>query len=71
MQAFTTAFAADTFDAHSLPAPGANAGFAAHGAMRMEHFVATVTPILTADQRTQFAAKLRDHSGHSPAAASN
>jgi Spy/CpxP family protein refolding chaperone len=66
VQAFATAFAADTFDAKTLSTgPAANGALSSHGATRMVHFYETVTPILTADQRTKLAEHLREHMDHS------
>jgi len=70
IQAFEAAFASDAFDARKLANGGvANGHMAAHGARRMVHFYATVTPILTAEQRTQLAENLREHLNHQQATA--
>jgi len=60
--AFEKAFLADKFDPKSLAAPATAAGghTARHGGARMARFYETVTPILTADQRTKLAAHLRE-----------
>ena len=59
---FENAFASDTFDAHALNgAEGTNAQIASHGIRRMARFYEALAPVLTPDQRTQLAAKLRDH----------
>jgi Spy/CpxP family protein refolding chaperone len=58
--AFAKAFPADTFDAKSFnQANAANGAMAKHGIGRMVTFYATVTPLLTADQRTKLADHLR------------
>jgi Spy/CpxP family protein refolding chaperone len=61
IQAFTTAFVADKFDAKSLAAPAtAAAGHAArHGGARLARFYEAVTPVLTPAQRSTLAAKLQ------------
>jgi Spy/CpxP family protein refolding chaperone len=62
LKAFATAFAADTFDANALTA-GAPAGarLATWGASRMARFYETLGSVLTPDQRTKVADKLRQH----------
>jgi Spy/CpxP family protein refolding chaperone len=62
MQAFATAFAADTFDANTLTS-GAPAGarLATWGAARMARFYETLAPVLTPDQRAKVADNLRQH----------
>jgi Spy/CpxP family protein refolding chaperone len=66
VQAFSTAFVGDTFDAKTI-AGNANAHLAAHGATRMALFYETVTPLLTAEQRKTLADHLREHASHQPA----
>jgi Spy/CpxP family protein refolding chaperone len=64
LQAFATAFKADTFSAKSLSkAKAANAHMARWGATRMERFLEAAAPILTADQRSKLAQEMRDRSG--------
>jgi Spy/CpxP family protein refolding chaperone len=67
VQAFSNAFAADSFDAKSVTS-NANAHLASRGAARMALFYETVTPLLTPAQRTKLAAELREHASHQPAA---
>ncbi len=58
LTALETAFVADPFDAKTLATGNAaNGHVAKHGTARMVRFYETVTPLLTADQRT----KLADH----------
>ncbi|HTP29323.1 MAG TPA: hypothetical protein VMK12_27125 [Anaeromyxobacteraceae bacterium] len=64
VQAFAAAFAADSFDAGSVTP--ANVHLALHGARRMAHFYETVSPELTAEQRTTLARHLREHATHQP-----
>jgi Spy/CpxP family protein refolding chaperone len=62
VKAFSAAFVADTFDAKTLTtADAANTQVSAWGASRMVRFYEALTPVLTPDQRTQIAAKLREH----------
>ena len=67
MQAFATAFAAETFDAKTVTA-NANGHLATHGGKRMAVFYETVTPLLTPEQRTKLAEHLRQHASHQPVA---
>jgi Spy/CpxP family protein refolding chaperone len=69
VQAFMTAFAADTFDAKAVT-NNANAEVATHGARRMAFFYETVTPLLTPEQRATLADHLRQHASHQPAVSS-
>jgi Spy/CpxP family protein refolding chaperone len=69
IQAFITAFAADTFDAKTVTV-NANALVATHGARRMAFFYETVTPMLTPEQRAMLADHLRQHASHQPAVSS-
>ncbi|HEY2370902.1 MAG TPA: hypothetical protein VGH87_31125, partial [Polyangiaceae bacterium] len=58
--AFVKAFPGDTFDAKTFnQANAANSAMAKHGIGRMVTFYETVTPVLTADQRTKLADHLR------------
>jgi Spy/CpxP family protein refolding chaperone len=62
VQAFGTAFAADTFDARTLaPAADASSHVARSGAGRMARFYEAAAPVLTPEQRTKVAEHLRDH----------
>jgi Spy/CpxP family protein refolding chaperone len=65
MNAFASAFTADTFDAKSL-ATGqtASAHLASAGVARMTRFYEAVTPVLTPEQRTKLAEHLREHQTH-------
>jgi Spy/CpxP family protein refolding chaperone len=67
VQAFSNAFAGDSFDAKSVTS-NANAHLASRGATRMALFYETVTPLLTPAQRTKLAAELREHASHRAAA---
>jgi Spy/CpxP family protein refolding chaperone len=59
-KAFDTAFVADTFDAKKLPAGGPESShLVAMGSERMASFYEALAPILTPDQRTKVADKLR------------
>jgi Spy/CpxP family protein refolding chaperone len=67
MQAFATAFKADTFDAKTLGTEnGANTHMATWGATRMARFFEAVAPVLTPDQRTKLAQEIREHASHEP-----
>ena len=62
LQAFGTAFKADTFDAKSLATENdANKHVASWGATRMARFFEAVAPVLTPDQRTKLSARMREH----------
>jgi Spy/CpxP family protein refolding chaperone len=62
LKAFGTAFQADTFDAASLAAGApAHGQVATWGLGRMARFYGALAPILTPDQRTKVADKLRAH----------
>jgi hypothetical protein len=70
VEAFATAFAAETFDAKSLSsANGVNGRVAVHGATRMAMFYETVAPALTPDQRTKLTENMHDHLKHQLATA--
>jgi Spy/CpxP family protein refolding chaperone len=66
LEAFNTAFLADTFDAKNVTA-NSNAHLATHGATRMAVFYETVTPLLTPEQRTKLSDHLKEHASHQPA----
>ena len=66
VQAFSKAFASDSFDAKSVTS-NANAELARHGATRMALFYETVTPLLTPEQRTKLAEHLRGHANYQSA----
>jgi Spy/CpxP family protein refolding chaperone len=62
LQAFGTAFASDTFDAHTLGTSDLAGSHAARsGAARMARFYEVAAPVLTPEQRTKVAEQLRDH----------
>jgi len=62
MKAFGTAFAADTFDANSLTtSDAAHTSMATWGVNRMARFYEALAPVLTPDQRTKVADRLREH----------
>jgi hypothetical protein len=65
VNAFAKAFVADAFDAKAV-ASKTTATLASHSAKRMELFYETVTPVLTAEQRTTLAGHLREHAKHHP-----
>src|ERR1017187_5391142 len=66
IQAFGNAFRSEKFDAKALTgASGANAHLAGWGAAHLAHFIEAVSPVLTPDQRAEFAQRLREHSVHS------
>ncbi|HVW27843.1 MAG TPA: hypothetical protein VHC69_20900 [Polyangiaceae bacterium] len=69
LSAFGDAFRSDTFDAKGLgAADDANAHMAGWAAAHLAHVVEAVSPVLTADQRTAFAERLRLHAKHGPIA---
>jgi Spy/CpxP family protein refolding chaperone len=72
IRAFGDAFRSETFDARALAATSAaNAHLIAWGAAHTAYFVETATPVLTPDQRVQFAQRLREHASHDPSAQGN
>jgi Spy/CpxP family protein refolding chaperone len=72
LRALGDAFRSEKFDAKGLPdASGANAHLVGWGASHMAHFVEAVTPVLTPDQRTKLAERLREHATHDPSAEAN
>jgi Spy/CpxP family protein refolding chaperone len=65
IHAFGEAFLGATFDARALPGTGdVNARLVGLGAARMAHFVETVSPLLTPEQRTKLSQTLREHASH-------
>ena len=65
IQAFGNAFRSEKFDAKALTgANSANAHLAGWGAAHLAHFIEAVSPVLTPDQRAEFAQRLREHSVH-------
>ncbi len=69
LRAFDDAFRGEAFDAKSFTTASADhASLVGWGAAQMAHFVETVTPVLTPDQRTKLAQRLREHATHDPSA---
>ena len=69
LKGFGDAFRSDKFEAKALTtASDANAHAAGWGAAHMAHFVETVSPLLTTEQRGVLAHRLREHANHDPAA---
>ena len=61
LQAFATAFKADTFDAKKLSgAKSANGHMARWGAARRARFLEAAAPVLTPEQRTKLAQMIRE-----------
>lgn len=66
LRSFGDAFRGDKFDAKVFTrANDANAHLAGWGAAHLAHFIEAVSPVLTPDQRAEFAQRLREHSAHS------
>jgi len=65
VQAFTSAFGGEVFDARSIAA-NATGPLATHGSMRMAIFYENVAPLLTSKQRVTLAEHLREHASHQP-----
>ena len=62
LTAFAAAFKADTFDAKKLAGgKAANGHMAKWGATRMARFIEAAAPVLTPEQRTKLAEKIRAH----------
>ena len=69
LRAFGSAFKSDTFDAHDAPLAGpANVHTVQWAAAQLARFVEATSPILTTEQRSQYARTLRDHARHNPLA---
>jgi Spy/CpxP family protein refolding chaperone len=69
LRAFGDAFRTEKFDASAFTiASGANAHLVVWGATHRAHFVETVSPLLTPDQRTLLAQRLHEHATHDPSA---
>jgi len=67
--AFGDAFRAQTFDAKALTTGGAaTAHMVGWGAAHMAHFIESVSPVLTPEQRGKLAQMLREHANHNPSA---
>ena len=72
IRAFGDAFEKEKFDARTLTtASDANAHMAHWGAAHLAHFVETVNPVLTPDQRAKLAQRLREHATHNPSVQGN
>ena len=62
IQAFGTAFKAETFDAKTLKGgPLVHQHLAVWGAERMAHFYEAIVPVLTPEQRSKLSAGLKEH----------
>jgi Spy/CpxP family protein refolding chaperone len=69
IRAFGDAFRAQTFDAKALTTGGpATAHMVGWGAAHMAHFIESVGPVLTPEQRAELAQALRQHANHNPSA---
>jgi hypothetical protein len=69
IRAFGDAFRAQTFDAKALTTGGAaTAHMVGWGAAHMAHFIESVSPVLTPDQRGKMSQILRQHANHNPSA---
>jgi Spy/CpxP family protein refolding chaperone len=67
VRALGDAFRSETFDARLLTnGTAANTGLSGWGAAHLAHVVETMAPLLTADQRSTLASKLREHATHGP-----
>jgi Spy/CpxP family protein refolding chaperone len=67
--AFGTAFEAPTFDAKKVTGGDTiNANLTSWGATSMAHFYEAILPVLTPDQRTKLAERVREHANHDDAA---
>jgi hypothetical protein len=62
LESFGTTFEGEAFDAKTLiDSEGGKADLASHGIRRMARFYEAAAPVLTPDQRTKAAARLREH----------
>ena len=62
LKAFANAFASDSFDAKTLSTgDGSKSPLMAFGATRMARLAEAAAPVLTAEQRTKYAERLRAH----------
>jgi Spy/CpxP family protein refolding chaperone len=72
LHAFDDAFRSEKFDARVMTTAGAaDAHLAGWGAAHMAHFIETVSPVLTTDQRAKLAQRLHEHATHDPSAQGN
>jgi Spy/CpxP family protein refolding chaperone len=69
IRAFGDAFRTQTFDAKALTTGGtATAHMVGWGAAHMAHFIESMSPVLTPEQRGKLAQILRQHANHNPSA---
>jgi Spy/CpxP family protein refolding chaperone len=69
IRAFGDAFRTQTFDAKALTTGGAaTAHMVGWGAAHVAHFIESVNPVLTPEQREKLAQSLRQHANHNPSA---
>jgi len=69
IRAFGDAFRAQTFDAKTLTTGGAaTAHMVGWGAAHLAHFIESVSPVLSPEQRGKLAQMLRQHANHNPSA---
>jgi Spy/CpxP family protein refolding chaperone len=67
LRTFGDAFRSEKIDAKGLTtASSANTRMVGWGAAHLAHFVETVSPVLTPDQRAKLAQRLREHAMHNP-----
>jgi Spy/CpxP family protein refolding chaperone len=72
LRAFGDAFRSERFDARALAtAKGADAHLVSWGSAYLAHFIEAAMPVLTAEQRTQLAQRLREHATHNPSIQGN
>jgi len=65
LKMFAEAFASETFDAHAMKNDGmVSAHMATWGLTRMSHLYAAAAPVLTPEQRTKAADRLRHHANY-------
>jgi Spy/CpxP family protein refolding chaperone len=65
VRAFGDAFRSDMFDAKTLPnANAVNPRLAGWSAAQLARFVQAASPVLTPEQRSMFAQRLREHAAH-------
>jgi Spy/CpxP family protein refolding chaperone len=68
LTALGNAFEADTFDAKALgPGEGVSSHMATWATTGMARFYEAVAPVLTPDQRTKLAERIREHATHKDA----
>jgi Spy/CpxP family protein refolding chaperone len=64
LHALAEAFGQQHFDARAIEQSGPEPGMAAWGAAHLARVVEAMSPVLSAEQRSQLAEKLREHAGH-------